>query len=170
MFILVHSKPRATSSLLRTLRKSTKQSHLDHLHNNQENDLEHLKKHTLLGQHTNTKIADLDPLKNTQPISEKHRNEYLFNRVQGLHLLQKIIWNQYKQNPIPYTLINHKLLAISALWKTKKLSAKTLSKILNLKNYFSEYIQRCSLLSNLNKLLNCIKRLVKAFNEWSVSS
>ena len=67
MFILVHSKPRATSSLLRTLRKSTKQSQLDHLHN-QENDLEHLKKHTLLGQYTYTKIVDLDPLKNTQPI------------------------------------------------------------------------------------------------------
>jgi len=70
MFILVHSKSRATSSLLRKpLRKSTKQSHLDHLHHNQESDLEHLKTHTLLGQHTNTKITDLDPLKNTQPIS-----------------------------------------------------------------------------------------------------
>jgi len=42
---------RATSSFLRTLRKSTKQPHLDHLHNNQENDLENLKKDTLLGQH-----------------------------------------------------------------------------------------------------------------------
>jgi len=52
-----------------TLRKSTRQPHLDHLHHNQENDLDHLKTHTLLGQHTNTKIVDLDPLKNTQPIS-----------------------------------------------------------------------------------------------------
>ena len=82
MFILVHSKSRATSSLLRTLRKSTKKSQLDHLHNNQENDLEHLKKHTLIGQHTNTKIVDLDSLKNTQPNSETQK---------GLHLLQKII-------------------------------------------------------------------------------
>jgi len=66
----VHSKSRATSSLLRKpLRKFTKQSHLDYLHHNQESNLEHLKTHTLLGQHTNTKIADLDPLKNTQPIS-----------------------------------------------------------------------------------------------------
>jgi len=70
MFILVHSKSRATSSFLRKpLRKSTKQSHLDHLHHNQESELDPLKTHTLLGQHTNTKIADLDPLKNTQPIS-----------------------------------------------------------------------------------------------------
>jgi len=70
MFILVHSKSRATSSFLRNpLRKSTKQSQLDHLHHNQESDLEHLKTHNLLGQHTNTKIVDLDPLKNTQPIS-----------------------------------------------------------------------------------------------------
>jgi len=52
-----------------TLRKSTKQPHLGHLHYNQESDLEHLKTHTLLGQHTNTKIVDLDLLKNTQPIS-----------------------------------------------------------------------------------------------------
>ena len=47
---------------------------------------------------------------------------------------------------------------------------KNLSKILKSQICFSEYIQRCSLLSNLNKLLNCIKRLVKAFNDWSVSS
>ena len=78
MFILVHSKPRARSSLLRTLRKSTKQSQLDHLHNNQENDLEHLKTHTLLGQHTNTKILDLDPLKNTQPISANTETKLVF--------------------------------------------------------------------------------------------
>ena len=43
-----------------TLRKSTKQSQLDHLEHNQESDLEHLKTHTLLGQHTNTKIADIE--------------------------------------------------------------------------------------------------------------
>ena len=78
MFILVHSKSRATSSLLRTLRKSTKQSQLDHLHNNQQNDLEHLKKHTFLGQHTNTKIDDLDPLKNTQPISAHTETKLVF--------------------------------------------------------------------------------------------
>ena len=51
------------------LRKSTKQSHLDHLNHNQESDLDPLKTHTSLGQHTNTKISDLDPLKNTQQIS-----------------------------------------------------------------------------------------------------
>ena len=69
MFILVHSKLELHPVFSETLRISTKQSPLDHLHHNQENDLEHLKKHTLLGQHTNTKIADLDPLNNTQPIS-----------------------------------------------------------------------------------------------------
>ena len=68
--ILVHSKSRATSNLLKNPQgKSTKQSQLHHLHHNQESDLEHLKTHTLLGQHTNTKIVDLDPLNNTQPIS-----------------------------------------------------------------------------------------------------
>ena len=54
--------------------------------------------------------------------------------------------------------------------KNSKTLSKNLSKILNLQICFSEYIQRCSLLSNLNKILNCIKRLVKAFNDWSVSS
>ena len=165
----VHSKPKATSSLLRTLRKSTKQSQLDHLDNNQENYLEHLKKHILLGQHTYTKIADLDPLKNTQPILANTERKLVSQRIQGLHLLQKIIWNEYKQNPIPQTLINHKLFTISALWKTQKLLAKNLSKI-NCQICFSEFIQRCSLLANLNKILNCIKRLVKTFNDWSVSS
>jgi len=81
MFILVHSKPRATSSLLRTLRKSIKQSQLDHLHNNQENDLEHLKKHTILSQHNNTKIADLDPLKNTQPILANTETKLVLQRT-----------------------------------------------------------------------------------------
>jgi len=57
--------------------------------------------------------------------SQQTQRRNLFHRVQGLHLLQKIIWNQYKQNPIPQTLINHKLLAISAPWKTQKLLAKT---------------------------------------------
>jgi len=35
----------------------------------------------------NTKIADLEHLKNTQPISATHTNE-LFSSLQRLHLLQ----------------------------------------------------------------------------------
>ena len=54
--------------------------------------------------------------------------------------------------------------------KNSKTLKKNLSKILKSQICFSENIQRCSLLSNLNKLLNCIKRLVKTFNDWSVSS
>ena len=54
---------------------------------------------------------------------------------------------------------------LSSLKNSKTLS-KNLSKVLNIQICFSEYIQRCSLLSNLKKLLNCIKRLVKAFNDW----
>jgi len=51
------------------MRNSTKQSNLDHLQYNQESDLDPLKTHTSLGQHTNTKNVDLDPLKNTQHFS-----------------------------------------------------------------------------------------------------
>ena len=42
LFILVHSKPELHPVFSETLRISTKQSPLDHLHHNQENDLEHL--------------------------------------------------------------------------------------------------------------------------------
>ena len=170
MFILVHSKPRVTNSLLRTLRKSTKQSHLDHLHNNQENDLEHFKKHTVLGQHTNTKIADLDPLKNTHPISATTQKRILIQQSTRITLdtednLKSIQAKSYSINfDQSQTLSN-----LSSL-KNSKLLRKTCQKKLKSQICFSEYIQRCSLLSNLNKLLNCIKRLVKAFNDWSVSS
>ena len=33
--------------------------------------------------------------------SQQTQKRNLFHKVQGLNLLQKIIWNQYKQNPIP---------------------------------------------------------------------
>ena len=57
------------------LRNSTKQSNLDHLQHNQESNLDPLKTHTSLGQHTNTKNADLDPLKNTQHFSANTQNK-----------------------------------------------------------------------------------------------
>jgi len=56
------------------LRNSIKQSNLDHLQHNQENDLDPLKTHISLGQHTNTKNADLDLLKNTQHVSANTQN------------------------------------------------------------------------------------------------
>ena len=114
MFILVHSKPRATSSLLRTLRKSTKQSQLDHLHNNQENDLEHLKKHTLLGQH-NTKIADLDPLKNTQPILANTETKLVFTEYKDYICYRRLSEINTSKILFHRLLINHTLLAIKAL-------------------------------------------------------
>ena len=51
LFILVHSKLELHPVFSETPRISTKQSPLDHLHHNQENDLENFKTHTLLGQH-----------------------------------------------------------------------------------------------------------------------
>jgi len=70
------------------LRNSTKQSNLDHLQHNQESDLGPLKTYTSLGQHTNTKNADLDPLKSTQHFSANTQKK-LVQQIQGLHLLQK---------------------------------------------------------------------------------
>jgi len=115
MFILVHSKSRATSSLLRNpLRKSTKKSQLDHLHHNQGSDLEHLKTHTLLGQHTNTKIAELDPLKNTQPISRNIETK-LVSQSTRTTLVTEDNLKSIQAESYSTTLINHKLSAISAL-------------------------------------------------------
>ena len=169
MFILVHSKLRATSSLLRNPRKSTKQSHLDYLHNNQENDLEHLKTHTLLGQHTNTKIADLGPLKNTQPISTNTETK-LVQQSTRITLVTEDNLKSIQEKSYSIHFDQSQTLSNLSSLKNSKTLSKNLSKIVNCQICFSEYIQRCSLLSNLNKLLNCIKRLVKAFNDWSVSS
>ena len=81
----------------------------------------------------NTKILDLEHLKNTQPISANTKTK-LFNRVQGLHLLQKTIWNQYKQNHIPALWSITRNLAISTLWKT--LLEKLCQRFLILKSVF----------------------------------
>ena len=106
MFILVHSKPRATSSLLRKpLRNSTKQSNLDHLHHNQESDLDPLKTHTSLGQPTNTKNADLDPLKNTQHFSA-NTQRFLFNKYKDYTCYRSKYEINTSRNPISHTLIN----------------------------------------------------------------
>ena len=76
-------------------------------------------RHTLFLANTPTlRLLILIPSRTHSQSQQTHKWN-LFHKVQGLHLLQKIIWNQYKQNPIPHTLINHKLLAISALWKTQ---------------------------------------------------
>ena len=97
------------------LRKSTKQSHLDHLHNNQENDLEHLNKHTLLGQHTYTKIADLDPLKNTQPILANTETKLVFTESTRITLVTEDNMKSIQVESYSTTLINHTILAISTL-------------------------------------------------------
>ena len=92
-------------------------------------------RHTLFLANTPTpRLFILIPSR-THSQSQQTQKRNLFHRVQGLHLLQKIIWNQYKQNPIPHTLINHKLSAISALWKTQKLLAKTCQRLI-LKSVF----------------------------------
>ena len=144
MLILVHSKPRVTSSLLRTLRKSTKQSPLDHLHNNQENDLEHLKKHTLLGQHTNTKIVDLDPLKNTQPISANIETKLVLQSTRITLVTEDNLKSIQAESYSTDFDQSHKLNNLSSLKNSKTLS-ENLSKI-DSEICYSEFIQRCSLL------------------------
>ena len=135
-----------------TLRKSTKKPHLDHLHHNEESDLEHLKTHTLLGQHTNTKIVDLDPLKNTQPISANTQTK-LVSQSTRITLLTKDNLKSIQAESYSthfWSITNSKQSQLFE--KTQNLYSKNLVTQI----CFSEYIQRCCLLSNLNKLLNCI--------------
>jgi len=86
-----------------------------YLHNNQENDLKHLKKHTLLGQHTYTKITDLDPLKNTQPILANTETKLIFTERTRITLVIEDNLKSIQAESYSTTLINHTLLAISAL-------------------------------------------------------
>ena len=55
------------------LRKSTKQSNLDHLQHNQESDIEPFKKHTSLGQHTILRLLILIPSRTHSQSQQTHR-------------------------------------------------------------------------------------------------
>ena len=81
-----------------TTKNTTNQSNLDHLQHNQESDLDPLKTHTSLGQHTNTKNVDLDPFKNTQHFST-NTQRFLFNRYKD--------YTYYKSNSEINTSRNH---------------------------------------------------------------
>ena len=156
MFILVHSKSKATSSILRNpLRKSTKQSHLDHFTTTKKVTL-NTSRHTLfLANRPTLRLLTLI-LSRTHSQSQQTQKWNLFSRVQGLHLLLKIIWNQYKQNPIPHTFINHKTLSNLSSLK----NSKTLFKNLLLKSVFL----------NIFKDVVCYHILTNsfiAFNDWS---
>jgi len=131
-------------------------------------NLEHLKKHTFLGQHTYTKIADLDPLKNTQPILANTETK-LVSQSTRITLVTEDNLKSIQAESYSTNFDQSQTLSNLSFLKNSKTLSKNLSKN-NCQICFSEFIQRCSLLSNLNKLLNCIKRLVKAFNDWSVSS
>ena len=92
--------------------------------------IEHLKKHTLLGQHTYTKIADLDPLKNTQPILANTETKLVFTKSTRITLVTEDNLKSIQAESYSTTLINHTLLAISALWKTQKLLVKTCQRLI----------------------------------------
>ena len=151
MFILVHSKPRATSSLLRNHWGNSLSNHTLITYTTTKKVTLIPSRHTLLLANTPAlRLLILIPSRTHNKSQQTHKRN-LFNRVQGLHLLQKIIWNQYKQNSIPtlWSITNSKQ---SQLFEKLKNSIQNLiSQIC-----FSEYIQRCCLLSNLNKLFNCI--------------
>ena len=92
-------------------------------------------RHTLFLANTPTpRLFMLIPSRTHSQSQQTHKRN-LFHKVQGLNLLQKIIWNQYKQNPIPQLWSITNFLAISALWKTQKLLAKTCQRLI-LKSVF----------------------------------
>ena len=112
MFILVHSKQKATSSLLRNLWGNP------------------LSNHTLIT-YTTTKKVTLIPSRTHNKSQQTHKRN-LFNKVQGLHLLQKIIWNQYK--PKSYSTHFDQSQTLNNLYYLK--NSKSLFKNLLLKSVF----------------------------------
>ena len=157
MFILVHSKPRATSSLLRNHRGNPLSNHTLITYTTTKKVTLIPSRHTLLLANTPTlRLLILIPSRTHIKSQQTHKRN-LFNRVQRLHLLQKIIWNQYK--PKSYSTHFDQSQTLSNLDSLK--NSKSLLKKLVTQICFSEFIQRCCLLSNLNKLLIAFKDLSK---------
>ena len=101
-FTLTQSYIQSSQKLMRN---STKQSNLDHLQHNQESYLDPFKTHTSVGQHTNTKNVDLDPLKNTQHFSA-NTQRFLFNKYKDYTCYISKSEINTSRNPISFTLIN----------------------------------------------------------------
>jgi len=152
MFILVHSKPRATSSLLRNHWGNSLSNHTLITYTTTKKVTLIPSRHTLLLANTPAlRLLILIPSRTHNKSQQTHKRN-LFNRVQGLHLLQKIIWNQYKSQS--YSTHFDQSQTLSNLNSLK--NSKTCVQNLNTQIFFSEYIQRCCLLSNLNNLIYCI--------------
>ena len=151
MFILVHSKPRATSSLLINLWGNPLSNHTLITYTITKKVTLIPSRHTLLLANTPTlRLLILIPSRTHIKSQQTHKRN-LFNRVQGLHLLQKIIWNQHKPKSYSTHFDQSQTLSNLNSLKNSKSQKKLITQIC-----FSEYIQRCCLLSNLNKLLICI--------------
>ena len=76
-------------------------------------------RHTLSLANTPTlRLLILIPSK-THSQSQQTQKQNLFHRVQGLNLLQKKIWNQYKQDPIPQLWSITNFQQSQLLWKLK---------------------------------------------------
>ena len=156
MFILVHSKPRATSNLLWNHWGNPLSNHTLITYTTTKKVTLIPSRHTLLLANTPTLRLLIFIPSRTHIKSQQTHKRNLFNRVQGLNLLQKIIWNQYKPKSYSTHFDQSQTLSnLNSLKNSKYLLKKLITQIC-----FSEYIQRCCLLSNLNKLLI-------AFKDWS---
>ena len=109
----------------------------------------------------NTKIADLEHIKNTQPISATHTNR-IVQQFTHITLVTDEYLKSIQENPI-----QHFDQSLRSFFLQSQNSLKIsqiihfVSRFLILKNSFFAYIQRYGLLSNLNKLLNAFK------TDWS---
>jgi len=157
MFILVHSKPRATSSVLKNYWGNPLSNHTLITYTTTKKVTLIPSRNTLLLANTPTlRLLILIPSRTHIKSQQTHKRN-LFNRVQGLHLLQKIIWNQYKPKSYSTHFDQSQTLSnLDSLKNSKSLFQKLVTQIC-----FYEFIQRCCLLSNLNKLLIAFKDLSK---------
>ena len=116
-------------------------------------------RHTLFLANTPTlRLLILIPSRTHSQSQQKHKRN-LFHRVQGLHLFKEDNLKSIQVESYSTNFDQSQTFSNLSSLKNSKTLAKNLSKIFS-QICFSEFIQRCSLLSNLNKLLI-------AFKDWS---
>ena len=139
MFILVHSKPRATSSLLRNLWGNLISNHTFITYTTTKKVTLIPSRHTLLLANSPTlRFLILIPSRTHNKSQQTHKRN-LFYRVQGLHLLQNIIWNQYKSKSYYTHFYQSQTLSNLISWKNSKSVFKKLVKDCYSKLFFWIY-------------------------------
>ena len=131
-------------------------SFLVHLQHNQESDLDPLKTHTSLGQHTNTKNVDRDPLKNTHHFSANTQKK-LVQQNTRITLVTEENLKSIQAEILSHTLCSISISKQSQLFENQKLVV--LKRLLFLKSVFLNLFK--------DVCYQILTKLFIAFKDWS---